>query len=581
MCPETKDTAPALDLASILANQPEVLRRFLDSMGDALFVVDAKQNVVFWNRQAEKLTGYTGDEVVGRHCLSGIRCERCLAKCNVFAQGEIENARITLKSKEGKTLFVSKNAFVLRNEDGVVVGGIEMLQDETELTERIGECTFRREQVEERERLQAAILGSVREGVLTIDKDWRITSFSRRAEELTGFEGDEAIGKFCHEVIGYKLCKQDCPALHCLQTDAEEAERVTRILAAGGRPMAVTEVAAPLKDGRGEAIGSLLLIEDRSRLAGFSDEEEDRFAGMIGVSAPMRRVFDMIERVGPRGSTVLLTGESGVGKEMAARAIHKVSPRADGPFQAINCGALPASLLESELFGHVKGAFTGAVADRAGRIEAAENGTLFLDELGEMEPVLQVKLLRFLQEREYQRVGETDLRHADVRIIAATNRDLTQAVAQGMFREDLYYRIKVIPIELPPLRERSEDLPLLAVKLLAKIAAERDRPGLILTPAAIGRLREHNWPGNVRELINVREYAAALSPSRRIRPEDLPPELAGGAGRYSASEEQPKEEETKIREALERHGGNKTKTAQYLGMNRVTLYRKLRKYGLG
>jgi len=572
----------SLDILALLGAQPGVLREFLDSIGDALYVVDREQNIVFWNRQAERLTGFPAGEVLGRHCLAGIRCENCLAACGLFERGAVEGAQVRLRTKAGEERLVTKNAFALRDERGQLVGGVEWLRDDSALTAQIDRCRAQGETIAERERLQAAVLGSIREGVVTIDRDWRITSFSRRAEVLTGIPAAEALGRFCHEVLRSGLCKRDCPAQHCLETGAAEAARTTELEGRDGRPLAVAEVAVPLKDADGQALGSVLLLEDR-REAGAAQEARrgSSFGGMIGRSEAMRRVFRLVEQVAGTDVTVLVTGESGTGKEMVARALHRLSGRRAGPFEAINCAALPETLLESELFGHVKGAFTGALRDRAGRIEAAEGGTLFLDEVGELSPATQAKLLRFLQEREYQRVGESATRAADVRVVAATNRDLARAVAEGRFREDLYYRIRVIPIALPPLRERRDDVPLLAAELLESIAAARGRPGLALTPAAVARLAQHPWPGNVRELANALEFAVALAPGRRIRPEDLPPELAGGRVRYSAAERGPEDESARLREALERHAGNRSAAARALGMDRVTLYRKLKKLGLG
>jgi PAS domain S-box-containing protein len=436
--------------------------------------------------------------------------------------------------------------------------------------------------IEERERLQAAILGSIQEGVATIDREWRITSFSRRAEALTGHRAEDAIGRFCHEVLPSALCQQGCPALHCLETGDAEAEHETEILTAAGRPLSIVEKAIPLLDEQGEALGSVLVIEDRSAFGeGAADgAESSSFCGIVGRSEAMRRVFHVIEQVARTDVSVLLTGESGTGKEMAARAIHRRSARRAGPLEAINCAALPETLLESELFGHVRGAFTGAERDRSGRIAEAEKGSLFLDEVGEMPLPIQAKLLRFLQEREYQRLGESKTRSADVRIICATNRDLRAEVAAGRFREDLYYRIRVIPIELPPLRDRRGDIPLLAQTLLVDIAAKRDRPDLVWTPAALRALTDHAWPGNVRELVNAIEYAVALAPGRKLGPEDLPPEVQDSP-RLPRPVAGPDldDEKTRVLETLRQHGGNRSRAARALGIDRVTLYRKLKKWG--
>ncbi len=570
-----------LDLAQLLSTNVPLLSRFLDTLGDALFVVDTAQNITYWNAQAEKLTGFKAEEVLGRHCLSGIRCERCLYECKLFDVGTLEDAKITLRTKDGRNLQVSKNAFVLEDEQGAVIGGVELLRDETELVERIESCRSQRLEIEHRERLQAAVLGSIREGVVTIDRNFQITSFSRRAAAITGHRAEDVLGRYCHDVIKSALCDSNCPAQHCVDTGAQEADRTTETLTAGGAALPMAETAVPLRNEDGETLGTVLLIEDRrSADEAVTSGTGAAFQGIIGRSRPMRRVFQIIDQVAPTDVTVLLTGESGTGKELVARALHQRSTRRNGPFQAINCAALPETLLESELFGHVKGAFTGADRTRPGRIEAAQGGSLFLDEIGEMSLALQAKLLRFLQEREYQRVGDSQTRTADVRVLAATNRDLKEEVASNRFREDLYYRIRVIPIELPPLRERREDIPLLAARLLADLAPKRGRPELTLSPAAIQRLSEHAWPGNVRELINALEYAIALSPGRRIRASDLPVEMSGKPQRYSASQAVPEQEADRIREALAANGNNRTRTARYLGMDRVTLYRKMKKYGI-
>ena len=572
-----------VDLLSVLQSDSDSLVRFLHDLGDALFVVDSDQTVVFWNRQAEALTGYRADEVIGQHCLKGIRCENCLYRCGLLEDETLEGVRVQLRTKDGGKLYVRKSVSVIRDPQGEIIGGVEWMRDETQLVAQISRCKSQREIIAEREQLQAAVLGSIREGVLTIDADWRITSFSRRAAELTGWPADEAMGKFCHQVIGSRLCQEDCPAQACLETGAEEAERTTEIKTRAGRPLPVAEIGVPLRDEGGRAIGSVLLIEDRTQLVDSHDPDKQGavFVGMIGRSESMRRIFQLVEQVAPSDVTVLITGESGTGKELVARALHRLSKRAQGPLQAVNCAALPETLLESELFGHAKGAFTGALRDRSGRIEEAEGGTLFLDEIGEMPLSLQAKLLRFLQERDYQRVGESLSRKSDVRIVTATNKDLQKAVADGEFREDLYYRIRVIPVAMPPLRERADDIPVLAVHLLGEIAKARGRPALSLSQAALGRLVKHTWPGNVRELNNALEYAVALAPGRRIRPEDLPPELAGVRHtRYSSSGTDGQDEAVRIQEALVRHNNNRTQTARFLGMDRVTLYRKMKRYGI-
>lgn len=310
-------------------------------------------------------------------------------------------------------------------------------------------------------------------------------------------------------------------------------------------------------------------------------EKEAEFpSGVVAESPAMRRVLALAEQVAGQPTTVLLTGESGTGKEVVARHIHRCSPRAEAPFVAVNCAALTESLLESELFGHEKGAFTGAVQSRPGRFELAHGGTLFLDEVGETSLALQTKLLRVLQEQQFERVGGTRTLAVDVRVVAATNRDLRQAIAERAFREDLFYRLNVFPIHLPPLRERREDILPLAEHFLRWLASRMGRPPLPLSDEAKSLLLTYDWPGNVRELQNAMERALIVAAADSIRPEDLPlAAFAGGAapqapGRLAEIEKQA------ILQALERCGGDRRRTAEALGISRRTLQYRLKEYGL-
>ena len=306
--------------------------------------------------------------------------------------------------------------------------------------------------------------------------------------------------------------------------------------------------------------------------------------GLIAASAEMAQVLDLVGRVAPTDATVLICGESGTGKEIIAKALHHASKRADGRFVAINCGALPETLLESELFGYVKGAFTGAGANKKGLFEEAHRGTLFLDEIGEMAPGLQVKLLRALQSGEVRPVGSTQAITVDTRVVAATNRDLEPMIRQGTFREDLFYRLNVIPILLPPLRERREDIPLLTEHFLARFAQRQGRV-LRLSAAAMERLLRYPWPGNVRELENAMERTAILARDETIEPRDLPPHVDSGlalgpAPGLAAEQTLAEAERAHIIQILERHGWNHSRAADALGIGRTTLWRKLKEYGI-
>jgi two-component system response regulator AtoC len=311
---------------------------------------------------------------------------------------------------------------------------------------------------------------------------------------------------------------------------------------------------------------------------------ENRFENLVGRNARMQEIYDLVARIADNNATVLLNGESGTGKEVLARAIHQQSNRSQRPFVAVNCAAIPAELLESELFGHEKGAFTGAIATKVGKFELATGGTLFLDEIGHMRLDLQAKILRALQEREIERVGGTRTIKIDVRVLAATNRDLKKAIEDGSFREDLYYRLNVVPITLPDLKDRQEDIPLLANHFVQKFAPESNPAIREISKEAMAILMSHTWPGNVRELENVIERAVTLGRGPAVEPRDLPPQLAGGTNpleRALAKEATLEDlEKDYIAMILRRTKGHQIRAASILGIDRRTLYRKIRRFGL-
>ncbi|MEZ6016857.1 MAG: sigma 54-interacting transcriptional regulator [Planctomycetota bacterium] len=348
--------------------------------------------------------------------------------------------------------------------------------------------------------------------------------------------------------------------------------------------------AEALRDDEGALLGALLTLRVAEPAGDHDARPRDdggrrapagnRLVGLVGQSPAMRLVFERLSRAAPSDVTVLLTGESGTGKEVAARALHTLSARADGPFQAVHCAALSPGLLEAELFGHAAGAFTGAARERIGLIEAAGGGTLFLDEVGELSPELQVKLLRVLQEREVTRVGESRPRPVDVRLVSATNRDLRAALATGRLREDFFYRIAVFEVRLPALRERPEDVPLLARHVLAELAARAGREPVRVAPEAMEALLAYTWPGNVRELRNALEAALVTCDDGALAVADLPLHVRHRSARtvsWSPSEEA---DRRALSAALERYGWNRTRTAEALGMSRVTLWKKIRRYAL-
>lgn len=440
----------------------------VNTMVDGLLIVDTEGNVVYVNPAAEEITGYRKEEVIGLPC-TVFESDTCMLStmkgkvkhCNLFKEGQVNRKRCNLKRKDGSLVYLLKNATVLKDERGEVIGGVETLTDLTELLRKDQEIEYLR-------------------------------------KELT---------------------------------------------------------------------------------------HEHGFHGLIGKSPALEAVIDLIKNAAESEAPVVILGESGTGKELVASAIHKLSRRKQGSFITVNCASLNQSLLESELFGHVKGAFTGADRLRIGRFEAANRGSLFLDEIGDIPPPVQVKLLRVVQEKEIERVGSQHPVPINVRLISATNQDLREMVNKGFFREDLYYRLNVIPIHMPPLRERKEDIPRLSEFIIRNIHLRSERPIEGLTPEAMEALMDHAWPGNIRELINVLEYAFVVCRQHWIRPEHLPSYLTVPTNPQKAArgipwENQKRgcEEREQIRQALISSRGKKAEAARLLGISRVTLWKKMTRY---
>jgi PAS domain S-box-containing protein len=431
-----------------------------------------------------------------------------------------------------------------------------------------------------------SILESISDGVFTVDGDWRITSFNRAAEQITGVPRAKATGRTCSEVFRASMCATSCALRHTMETGSPVVNRTAVIVDAHGRRVPISVSTALLRNERGEVTGGAETFRDLSVIEELRKELTGRveLGDLCTKSPTMRRVLDVLPRVAESESTILVQGETGTGKELVARAIHALSPRRSGPFVAVNCGALPDTLLESELFGYKAGAFTGATRDKPGRFALAHGGTLFLDEIGEVSPALQVRLLRVLQERQYEPLGGTRSEAADVRVIAATNRDLAAQVASGAFRKDLYYRIKVMKLELPPLRRRQEDLPLLVQHFISVFNAVQNKQVTGVSAAVMSALTAHDFPGNVRELQNALEHAFMLCHAGELQLDHLPSELLPQAEpqgpRKTIGDAVSLAEARTIREALERHRGNRLAAALELGLHKSTLFRKLKRLGI-
>jgi PAS domain S-box-containing protein len=431
-----------------------------------------------------------------------------------------------------------------------------------------------------------AILESISEGVFTVDLQWRITFFNRAAEAITGISKSNALGQRCSDIFRSSLCADNCALKETLHTGKPIIGKSAYIINFQGNRVPISLTTAQLFDSDGNLIGAAETFRDITEVESLRNQLMGMYSfGEISSRSPfMHRLFEVLPAIASSPSTVLIFGETGTGKELMAKTIHSMSPRNRGPFVAVNCGALPDTLLESELFGYKTGAFTGANRDKPGRFALAKGGTLFLDEIGDVSPALQVRLLRVLQERIYEPLGSVKPEIADVRVIAATSKYLAEMIKKGEFREDLYYRLNVVPIELPPLRKRREDIPLIVDKFIQKFNALQGRQIKGIDPEALSLLMAHDWPGNIRELENVIERSFILCAGDYIGISHLPEELRSckvysgvlGGLRYFRD----LHESEAIIEALKNHDHNHSQAAKALGIHRTTLFRKMKKLGI-
>ena len=429
--------------------------------------------------------------------------------------------------------------------------------------------------------LSQVILDSLSEGVFTVDTDWRITSFNRSAEEITGVAREEAQGQLCSEVLHSTLCENRCPIRRAMANQQPETDQRCYFVDIGGERVPISVSAATLIDDEGRVIGGVETFRDLSELDALRNALQQKSSRLESRNFAMQQILDLVPVLAANPTSVLIYGETGTGKEVIARAI-----RANKPFVAINCGALPENLLESELFGYKKGAFTGADRDKPGRFSLVRDGTLFFDEIGEISPAMQVRLLRVLEEREFEPLGSSKAEPMKARIVAASHRDLAEMVKDGRFREDLYYRLVVMKLDIPPLRDRREDIPSLARVLLSRINLELDRHIGGITPEAMEMLQKHDWPGNIRQLANIIERAAVLCREDWIGIEHLPQEwLATKTPLHahqsaSAAQVRQQAEAEAILATLRENGFSRQQTASKLGMHPTTLYRKIRAWNL-
>ncbi len=555
----------------------------LDELGIGAFLVDRRRRIEAINTTARGIIEVSVEEVLGRDCREVFLGVPCLAVCPFAAtEGATggKGERVTGNDEGGNAFLVTRVAVPVFDARRRPAGCLTVLQDLRPIAGLV-------QRIHHEESNLRHILDSLEVGILTVDRGGIVTFFNTAAEKIAEIGRGEVLGRHCGELFRGEASR-NWELLRETISRGEPHEGVEScLITPGGIRVSIRIRHLPLRDEKAAVVGGLSTFSDLTLVRRLDEALQDRtrFHDLVGKSPVMQRIFENVRIVSPTDATVLIEGPTGTGKDALARVIHELSPRRAHPFVKVNCAAIPETLLESEMFGYVKGAFTGAVEDRVGRFQAAEGGTIFLDEIGDLPLGLQAKLLRVIEEKAFFRLGSPQTTRVDVRILAASNQSLARLTARRKFREDLYYRLNVFRIELPPLRERQEDLPLLIRHILRRLSASRGRPVPEVSENTLHLLLNYRYPGNIRELENILEHALILCPEGVLRRRHLPEYLLERKA-PSPPEEGPavqkgrNAERGRILAALRRSGGNKAQAARLLGMDRSTLWRKLRRFGI-
>lgn len=537
---------------------------------DAVIIASTDGSSIEMNKAGLELFGFRGDDISGLYpdAIFQDPEEWTLFIEQIDHRGSVKDYEVVLRRNDGTSRDCLISAGAIRDGSGIMVGYQGIIKDITT-----------------RKRFMEKTLNSVTDGVFIIDATGKITSFNAAAEKILGLPANDALNRPYVEIV-YGLGKKTSPLIQLCDTGLELLDQKDEFIARNNSPVPVSLSVSHLSDTSGKGIGSVVTFRDLTTIIELKKEIDEKYTclDIISKNRKMREIFDILPAIAESDSTVLIEGRSGTGKELFSRAIHNLSPRKSGPFVAVNCAAIPETLIESELFGYVKGAFTDAVRDKVGRFAAAAGGTILLDEIGELAKPLQVKLTRVLEQRQYEPLGSIVSSNLDVRIICSTNRDLGMEVGLGNFREDLYYRINVIRITLPKLRERREDIPLLAAHFVKKLSLRMGRPPQTISDEVMNALINYDFPGNVRELENIVERMLVVSSGDVIGRRHLPGELIQmdtDDDDYSSFKDEIEGSEKKmIQEVLTRYKGNRGLAARALNMNRTTLWRKMQKHNL-
>jgi PAS domain S-box-containing protein len=554
----------------------------LDELNIAAFIVGRQRRIDSLNLSAQAMIGIRGSDAVGRDCREVFLGVPCLASCPF--KGLLDSKQpepiLRLPGDGDESYLVTRIATPVYDAERQVVGCLTILQDHAPIADLVNRIHYE-------ERSLKIILDNLEVGIFTVDLGGVVTFFNTAAEKISGFGRQEVLGRPCAALFrGGSSAEWDI----LKETIASGSPRngiESRILTREGVVVPIRAAYLPLRNEKGIAVGALATFSDLTLVHQLKQAIEGRytFYDMVGKSPTMQRIFENVQVVAKTDATILIEGPTGTGKDVLAKVIHSASRRSEKPLVKVNCAAIPDTLLESEMFGYVKGAFTGAVQDRIGRFQAADGGTIFLDEIGDLPLALQAKLLRVIEEKEFFRLGTSQTTKVDVRIISASNQNLGRLVARKRFREDLYYRLNVFRIELPCLKERPADIPLLIGHILRRLSTSKGVAPPEISENAMQLLLNYSYPGNIRELENILEHALVLCQERVLRRKHLPDYLrqrpTAARGRPEKAPPVPASpERSRILAALRRHNGSRSLAAHALGMDRSTLWRKMRKYHL-
>ena len=560
------------------------LWRLLGDLHIGVFTVNSKRKITSFNPAAEFLTGFKEAEVVGKYCHQVFKNDLCQGECRFHEAVEAEqtslsfDVQFTDRQMEKRT--ITKVVTPLYDLKHQLTGCMEIFQDRSAFEELISRIRYDERQLK-------IILDNLDIGVFTVTRGGLITFFNTVAEKISGFRRKEVIGRPCAALLGEGPADGANLLKQAVEGGKAQSNKKGVLTAKDGRRIPIRGNYMALRNEQGRVIGGLATIQDLSLIDELHRAISSRytFADMIGKDPSIQKIFDIVPVVAESDATILIEGSTGTGKDLLAKVIHNASKRAKKPLVKVNCAALPDNLLESEMFGYVKGAFTGADKDKPGRFQEADGGTIFLDEIGDLPLSLQAKLLRVLEEKQFYPLGSRKITRVDVRIIAATNQGLEEMVGAKRFREDLFYRLNVIRLELPPLRERRADIPLLIENILRRLSSARKAQASRISEEAMEILLNYDYPGNVRELENILEHALIICQDDVIELKHLPIFLrkampAAGPGENASELEGTPSEKERIFEALKRHHWQRKEAARELHMDRTTLWRKMKRYHL-